>query len=579
MPNYNINKLVEKWYLPLCLLFVAGLKWSGAWLAFSQGKWLAVHFTALLVCGLALIRGPLLPRLKLWEAVALGLVYTGMLAQLFYHSPAGFEFTLVDRWSFLFVMIGAWGSFQKGILRWDDFWWPLATLVGVVSLIGLYQMWKVGFPGEMPYLVVGSTFGHANNTAQALGLALLLWWSLNRPRLKAALWVQPIVSGIALTYFFFLRGRSTLMGLALALLLLAVLRFRKEGQVFFRRPGIFAAGVLVLVLFGGLQLAKGKSVSDLVHLRILSEKSSMVLWRSDVWTQTVKMIQANPWGVGPDRFTFAFVPFHAAGNTFTENGVADTPHNEVLRYLAEDGMLLAPLYLLVILYLFIRWLQKKQDWQIILPALLFLSVETVTQFPFNNPFPSFLFALMLGYMGSLVWEKNLRLKNKNLVRGVVAAVLLVQVLFCTKVAIARSFEHGPNYELSSLSCRMVPLNWHSCLTKARDELEAGKLQQARETAEEIFFDDPWNFTAMRYLSLVAFRQGDPLEACFFLYRYDHLYKDHSSIHANLIANCRPKWLNYFQRKQPHFYSPRYQAYMQRHEQKQAGFFSSLRFWE
>ncbi|MGZ3712654.1 MAG: O-antigen ligase family protein [Bdellovibrionota bacterium] len=567
-------KFFEKWYLPFGLILVSWLKWPGAWLAFSQGKWLGVYFVALCVTGLALVRLPRLPRLKIWETVFYGLVIAGAFAQLFYFSPRGFEFVFSDRSSFLLLLLGSWGAFQRRLLRWQDFWWPLALSITVVSGIGLWQMWEIGFPGQMPYLAVGSTFGHANHAAQFLGIALLMWWSIPRPRISW--WIQPALSGFALTYFLLLRCRSTFVGMALGLLVLAAFRYRREGRAFVKKPAVWGSALVLFAAFAGFQLARGKSLEDLVHLKILSEKSSMFIWRGDVWRQTVEMIRENPLGIGPDRFPFQFIPYHARGTTLTENGIADTPHNEVLRYLAEDGVVLGPLYLIAILLLVGRWLKRKEEWSLLLPTLAFIAVEGLTQFPFYCPFPSYILALILGYMATKVWPKELAVSKRSWVRVVVGMAFAVQLFITTKVVIARSYEHADTLEKAELSCRMVPLNWKSCLMQTKLELDKNDLNAARASAEEILFDDPWNFSAMRYLSIVAYRQGDHLEACFYLWKYDHIFYDHSSIHDRLAQNCLPKWLTYFAKKKPSTYMPRYSAFMERKKRER---FSSLRFWE
>lgn len=563
---------IEKWYLPVGLMAVAWFKWPGAWLAFSQGKWLAVHWIALVVAALAIVRGPKLPRLNTKEAIFFLTVIAGSIAQIFYFSPRGFYFPFLDRISFLLLVLGAWHAFRKP-LSWPDFWTPLAVVITVVSGIGLWQMWKIGFPGEMPYLVVGSTFGHANNCAQALGLLLLLWWGIRRP--AGPWWIMPLVSGLALTYFFFLRGRSTLIGLALALAVLGYLRFRREGKSFFRQRALWVATGLAVLCFGGFQLAKGKAVEDLLQFRIFTEKSSMTLWREDIWRQTVAMIRENPLGVGPDNFTFSFIPYHARGITLTES-VADTPHNEILRYFAEDGIPLTILYALLLAYLFRRWWRTGRDRIFVLPIVVFLGVEALTQFPFNNPMPAYAAALLLGFMAGQIWPEEMAWKRPKLAQGLVIALGLFQLFITVRVAIARSFEHSPSEDLSKLSCRMVPLNWHSCLGIVLRRIERGELNGAREEAEDILFNDPWNFTAMRYLSLIAFRQGDRLEACYYLWKYDHLFYDRSSIHDKVALNCSPKWLDYFRRKAPEAYMPRYNAYMAKRSREP---WIKFRFWE
>jgi hypothetical protein len=111
--------------------------------------------------------------------------------------------------------------------------------------------------------------------------------------------------------------------------------------------------------------------------------------------------------------------------------------------------------------------------------------------------------------------------------------------------------------MAELACQLVPLNWRACLNAARINMSSGNLYKAREYSQEILADEPANFAAMRHLSIIAFRQRDRLEGCFLLWRYDDLFRETSSLHDRLIANCPKKWLTYFRTKRPQRYYPRY----------------------
>lgn len=559
---------IERWLLPAGLLAVALLFWPGAWAPYSQGKWIAVYFIATLASVVFLWRAPRLPRLPRFEMLFAFSLILAAGAAVVWHNPRGYEFALLDRLSFFAVFLYSWVAFRDGRVSWPDFWWPLALAVGAVSAYGLWQMWEIGFPGEMPYLAVASTFGHSNNTAQALALMLILWWCI--PRAPRFAWVRPVVSAGALAYFILLRGRSSLIAMAIALAVILWWRYREQGRKLFRQRALWISAGLMLAILVGLQLGNGKSFDDLIHFRVFAEKSSMLQWRMDIWAQTLKLIQEHPMGIGPGRFEYGFVPYHARGTTLSEGALAGNPHSELLRYSAEDGLPLTVFYLAALIYFLMAWWRKREGAAIIAPLLAFLAFEATCQFPFLNPFPDYLLAVVFGFMAATVRRES---RDFPRVGGRIAGALVFCVLaFLTvKTTLARSYEHSRQKELSALSCRLVPLNWRSCLNAARLSLADHELGKAREFTEEILYDDPANFAAIRHLSIIAFQQGDRLEGCFLLWKYDSLFHGRSSLHDRFLGTCPKKWISYFELRRPENYNPRYMEFLARTKKP--------RFWE
>lgn len=534
----------ERFFWPAGLLLLTFFFLPGTWLPFQNGKWLLVYALAAGCLALLLFQRPVFPEMKRWQVAGLLGLGSLTLLHLFWFRPRGYEFSLLDRLSFFALAVGAWRGFSSGALRWRDFWWPMGAALGLVAIFGLWQITQFGFAADMPYLQVGSFFGHANNAAQFLGLTLLLWWAIPRPQNRWAAATLAAVSAVSLAYLLFSRGRSALIAFALGLLVFGFfqLRARKKITYFFPAAAILLAGGVVFAGILGLQ-GKGFSLS--------AGKGPLVHYRADVWAQTLKMVKANPLGVGVDRFAFEFLPFHRQGDTISYTHLAFTPHNEFLRYLAEDGALALLFLAGWMIFLWLWWKSGAVHKQIILPAGMFFLAEMLVQFPWQNPYPFFVGALLAGAMASGIWER--RAMAAHLWAKATSAVAVAVFLgLVGQAVISRSLEKTADVFWAKVSCRASPANWNSCLNYARLLLEKGDAAPARREIEALLELEPWNFAAIRHLGVVAARQGDNLEACFLTWKYNDLFGK-TDLSENYEKNCPEKWRKYFDRKRPEKY--------------------------
>jgi O-antigen ligase len=544
----------ERWLLPFGLVSLAWMHLPGAWMEYHQGKWVGFYWLALAALTFFLLSRPVFPEMKRWEGFSLLAIAAGMLAHLFWFHPSGYEFSLLDRAGFFVILLSSWRGFASGAVRWKDFWWPLAVMLLVVCGYGVYQLIRVGFPGAMPYNELGSTFGYANNAAQAVGLSLLVWWGIPRRQSPLAAAVLYGVSALSLTYLVFSRGRSALLAFGLGALVFGFLKLRQAGGGSLRKVGVGAAVVaVVLSLFGGVQIARGKSVAEVLSLSIFREKSPMMAYRLDVWQQTVRMIQEHPLGVGVDRFTFQFVPYHRQGSTISFHSATDSPHNEFLRYLAEDGIPLSLLFALVLAIFLLRWWKSGAlHRELLLPAFAFLLGEMLVQFPWQNTFPTYFGAVIFGSMAAGIWERK-AFPRHAWAKAVSVLLVFLFAFTAGKATVSRLTEKSQDEFWAKASCRTVSSNWRACLNYSRVLLRKGESGGARKELERMLEKDPWNYAAIRHLGVVAQRQGDRLEACFLTWKYDDIFLGKSDLNAAYVQNCPARWRSYFDRKRPKKY--------------------------
>lgn len=533
--------------LPWALLPISLAHYSGFWLPFHSAKWLALYAVALAILPLLFFK-PVIPKLSKWEWIGFLSVALLTLVHLFWFRPNSYEFSLLDRVSFLILLYAFWRAFSDK-LSWSDFKIPLATLLIILSGVGLFQFLLSGKTSEMPYFSIAAMQGHANLASQLVGLSLVLFLSIfswNKVS-KSHQFIIFSISFISTIYLLMARGRSVVLALLGIGFLALILNFRK--QKVFPWKKLVGAFILVYAAAVGLQVSQGFPLLDSLSFTIFSQKSPMVTFRADVWAQTLKMIQAYPLGVGVDRFIFSFIPFHKEGITLSYVNVAANPHNEFLRYLAEDGIGLSILFLGVFLWWGKKALAKRKGLGVIFLPVVFILFEMMFQFPLLIAPIVFLWAAILGFVLSQIYasEKTDPSVPINFVMGVMC---LVFVGLVSKAYGSRFYEKSTVREKAKISCEWAPGNWNGCLQYARILAKEGALVEARMVVEQILERDPWNYAAIRHLAYIAMNQGDRLESCFHTWKYDDLFKGNSGLQDVYQKNCPKKWRDYFERKRP-----------------------------
>jgi hypothetical protein len=300
------------------------------------------------------------------------------------------------------------------------------------------------------------------------------------------------------------------------------------------------------------------SFAPLLTARWLESDYGAAASRFTLFHVAWSMLSAHPLlGVGVNRFTWEFVPYHAvsAGQTLSEDHIANSPHNEFLRYAAEEGVPLAVLYLLGWLAFLAAWWRRRGTEAIyVLPAIVFLVVEALAQFPWQNPFPVYFSALLVGLMAVRIWPEGSAARNPaKWLAGACGIFLLGCFVWGEGVRIIGA---SRDYARVALACRLQPADSYCCNRAARGDYESGNYAEARGRLAKVLAREPANYTALRLMSGVAQKQGNLLEACFYLWRYDDLFYERSSMHRALTANCPERFLSYFRRKRPMVYYSR-----------------------
>lgn len=305
-----------------------------------------------------------------------------------------------------FLALSQWALGSKGRER------LLYLVLGGVALeaaLGLVQYFFLGLNNPMGYDArinrPTGIFQQVNVMASLIstGLMLAVWLEGRAARLgqdfggqtepalalraKQALcvlrWGMMVAAGLLLVL---IQSRVGQLGAVLGLLIMApMLRNQRKLVLVLALVGLgVGLGFLAQVLGAG---AEGAGV---VQRGLEAYKSIGV--RSAYWSQSLQMILASPWrGWGYGGFEAAFLEFYMSAKLLQPElpalgGYVTHPHNELLYWTVEGGLL--PLLGLLIMGLALLWraLQAPQRSQglALLALLLPLLLHTQTEYPFYH---------------------------------------------------------------------------------------------------------------------------------------------------------------------------------------------------
>jgi hypothetical protein len=423
-----------------------------------------------------------------------------------------------------------------------------ALATAAVTGVGLAQVFGLR---PLPGLTAGdpqaSFLGNVNITAQYLGFAIVILLTsssrgFSKRRALALTAGRLLLVASSLVYLVFLSSRSVVLALLCAAG--ALVAVRRVALL----PGVLLAAAAACVAFLA-QLGPAGSVAH--DLRV--NKATSLEQRRIAWTGTLQMIRDHPLGVGSASFGEAFIPYRSRVDSGPdESRVFLHPHNEYLRILAEEGVLVFLLGLLLLVSLCReRRGPLAPSW--LMPMAVFLAVESFFQFPLALATGSLMSAALLGFALAAL-EPGARTPSRAMrlwqAAGVTAALLVLTEVY----RVARSeylFVNRPDDAASQdLACGLNPRNRQACVLSAWLHARDGDSRGTRERLVQVLERAPYDLPAIKLLGEEALVRGDRETGCLCLWIYDGLLRWQSSVHERLTRTCAPGLLGSFQGRVP-----------------------------
>ncbi len=416
-----------------------------------------------------------------------------------------------------------------------------ATLVLLVH--GLFQILRKDFlfpelvpDGIRPF----SFFGNPNFTAEFLGVSLIVqYFSLKE--LKSQVSRLPAFRSLMFVwtalYVVLLFGRGIWVGMAIV----ALMEWAKSSRlsINFKKFSFLLTGVLLLIL-----LLPGHSSGDL--FRLFHGKWLDTFGRAPLWLNSLALTKAHPWGVGPNQFGFAYVPFSNAvlhDGTDLQTTLMTSPHNELLHLAIEYGWDVVGIFLLSVLFLIYRAQKDRSPYRIINSwrktlqySAIVLGIDSLFNPTFSNPFC----VLWCVYVATALLPHSCSpaLPSKFLRWGASFAALVLFLTIPGWIGVrwieANAINHIPK---NQWACRLFPSEPLPCIRVARSYLDFGNASQGKKSLETLLRHHPYYFPAQKYLIYSLFALGDKKPACQSLIRYDALFSNQSQVHKAVSVLC------------------------------------------
>lgn len=511
---------------------------------YTVTKWVAVYGIAGLypVLLFASRGNPLFPKLRSLLPILLGCLFTFFFC--LFINPSGYRSSVLDWICFAVLFLAA---FRESLTS-DRFASALIASMALsafpVIVYGTLQFIGIEpFPFLTQSAFPSSFFGYQNMTAEFMGMAVLSQvFFLYRPYPSKILKVGMILLLLlSLVYMIILGSRAAILAITLGMVPFLLGHWSRIKSLL----------AMALLSFGLVFLAaRLNAIPNTIdpfesHLQTIKAQNTHIRWIR--WRNTLCLIKANPWGIGPGRFEFGYLPYHgcvAPDPESNESMVVKSPHNGYLEATAENGILfffaLSLLILAILRNLFLatRKYPERKVIHLGLSIFCFILTDALFAFPMENAYPFFATALILGLSFSFFVEGFTPQKASQGFRLALVA-LTAFILTGGSVFLASSFlDSDPkNYRVVSVLCEIFPENWRLCMMKSEIEMDNSRTKDAEKTLRSILKHWPHHFPAIRSLAFVYLAEGKIGQSCSALKEYDELFYAKSSLHSEREKIC------------------------------------------
>lgn len=379
--------------------------------------------------------------------------------------------------------------------------------------------------------ILHQNFGNINMSAEFVGISLILLIS-GRGHFARCGWLIDSLIYLSAIYCYYASSRSIAVALGVSfgiLVWLKIVPLKRALQY-------IVVTSLVLFFIEVLTNYLSNSSSSVNYV-----KFSSTLCRWQIIKATCLMILDHPFGVGPGNYLFSFIPYiYATLPSLNENNLAQSPHNEYLRIMAEDGI---PFAVILFLTLCIYFYGKRDIFKSISvnhPTLIgffcFLAVQAAFQFPLINGFPFLVTTCFVGYALSIFQTDQVIEFGRGKWLTLTSIVGLMLIGGVASEAI--SYRYFYSASMNQVAYALNGNNWQASIQAARADMEVGKFIPARQILDQELKIHPSNFIAMSLKARLEAMTGNMQKSCEILQQIDAFFAGQSIHHSYIVYNCR-----------------------------------------
>jgi hypothetical protein len=415
-----------------------------------------------------------------------------------------------------------------------------ATSLCVFLPITVYQflgcrVWAK--PPDIETSCFAATTGNANMGAQYVGIAMVfVFFGLSQTK-GLLRWFFGVVSVLGLSFIVLSQCRSVILGMGVALLVLFIVRNYIPKKILLA----IVACSAVIVLSGNW--AQGPEMSARDKTFSTSERHSLL-------TSVIDLIEDNPLGLGQGGYEFGTVYYRmSTDHPPRTDTVFKSPHNEFLRFVAEDGvafgLALLALIFTGIIAIWKAWRNPARKWPMaefvfMLTFGCVFGTEFAFQFPVENAYPFYAWSIFLGFVLSRIFDNSALVNNLRIPPFVCAIAAIIFAVPTSAFVTSKFIEANLPNDIAKthFACKIDPMNWRVCSDEARAEVEGRVFGPALETMKKELYKRHFNFPILRMWGVLYARIGDIPESCRAFIFYDRMFVEKSDVHQYVAENCK-----------------------------------------
>lgn len=375
-------------------------------------------------------------------------------------------------------------------------------------------------PGQL-----ASLFGNKNFAASYFAIASLIHlFALEKqgPRLRRYGSIAILLLGVY--GLASMRARGAALGFLAGAMMLG---WRLPGLSRKTKAGIAAGMLLVSVVFAVFLSYRGvEEAGDTRRIRLTR------------WANTVAMIAEHPFGVGPGRYEFDYIPYSnhfQADPEISETNTAKSPHNLPLQIAAEYGVVTMLLLTAILGWILIRSWRLHPGPVAILACML---VDGLFAFPFQVPYSFFVFAVFLGIaLSGVLPARGVRNGVPFLAARTGAVMIMGWVTFLFFSSVLAESHDMNDERLMRRACNHAPWRLKNCLSYATILGNQKRFAEGMRVSEELLRRQPNLFPAYFVLSELQRLSSDRTGYCDSIGKYDGVFKGRSSLHQEWLTEC------------------------------------------
>ncbi len=492
-------------------------------------KWDVLYISTILA-GLVLVfqaNELLLPRLSRNQLFAFFLIILTFTFNLFYHQSSPLSVTHLRPFCFVLLFIYLFNAIALGLVSERK----LSQLIAVpMVLLTTLNLLSISVSGDSPWRLSLSSifsFGNPNLLSEYLGLGLLIYFCLVRKSGKAFSFLDLSLIAATVVIFGFTMTRSVLQALGCAL---PFLLFKRKKWASFLISGIMLVVsnyFFITNRFAKYSVSQTEFKDDSVHSRL------------EFWQNTLKIFKDHPLGIGSGQLEFSYLPYSLDSRYSNWNYLLTNPHNEILRWLVEEGFLYVIACLIFIIFMSLSLCNRLpgRTFRFLLAFLVFIGVQSSTQFPFLSAPTYFLIVLTLALVLSSHFPiSKVRLNLKSKVFILILSVTFT--LFAFLSVGSRYLDFNSTNELQAdWACRLDSSNWRACLSAVNIEMQMGLFSKAEDRLKGQLVVHPYNYVALDLLKDITFRKWDWDLACEQQNLLNHLFRSENQ--RRRVPLCEP----------------------------------------